>query len=151
MRLPIPTPRRPTGPTAVAETVVGAAFLVAFVTGVALLVVYIAGGQTQIEGVLLMLALGGIGAGIVVWGHELIPEVQGIEPRGVLESPPPDATRRSDAVHEGITRRHALLGLLGVGFTGLAAALAVPVFSLGPAPGRSLFETPWRRGLRLVG
>jgi ubiquinol-cytochrome c reductase iron-sulfur subunit len=37
------------------------------------------------------------------------------------------------------------------GFAGLAAALAVPVFSLGPAPGRSLFETPWRRGLRLVG
>ncbi|HEU4919643.1 MAG TPA: Rieske (2Fe-2S) protein, partial [Candidatus Limnocylindrales bacterium] len=32
----------------------------------------------------------------------------------------------------------------------LAAALAVPVFSLGPAPGRSLFQTSWRRGAWLA-
>ena len=32
----------------------------------------------------------------------------------------------------------------------LAAALAIPVFSLGPAPGRSLFVTAWKPGLRLV-
>src|SRR5206468_3067070 len=40
-----------------------------------------------------------------------------------------------------------LLAALG----GLAAALAIPVLSLGPAPGRSLFETPWKKGSRLVG
>lgn len=155
MRLPRPRRlhlRLPTGPTARAEIAVGAAFLTSFAAGILLLVVYVAGGQTQVEGVLLMLALGGIGVGFIVWGHELIAEVEAIEPRDPLESPRP-APREESArvVREGITRRHALLGLLATGFAGLAAALAVPVFSLGPAPGRALFETPWRKGLRLVG
>jgi ubiquinol-cytochrome c reductase iron-sulfur subunit len=154
MRLRRPDLFRPGGPDrpdARAEMFVGAAFIVSFVTGVALLVVYVAGGQTQIEGVLLMLALGGIGTGVIVWGHDLIPDVEEAEPRGTLESPAPRDAESARIVREGITRRHALLGLLGTGFAGLAAALAIPVFSLGPAPGRSLFETPWRRGLRLVG
>ncbi|MDQ3792874.1 MAG: Rieske (2Fe-2S) protein, partial [Actinomycetota bacterium] len=33
---------------------------------------------------------------------------------------------------------------------GLATALVVPILSLGPAPGRSLYETGWRRGARVV-
>ncbi|MGH3683310.1 MAG: AAA family ATPase, partial [Natronosporangium sp.] len=33
----------------------------------------------------------------------------------------------------------------------LAAALAIPVLSLGPQPGRALFRTDWRGGARLVG
>ena len=40
-----------------------------------------------------------------------------------------------------------LLGALG----GLGTALAIPVFSLGPAPGRSLFVTPWTAGAKVVG
>jgi ubiquinol-cytochrome c reductase iron-sulfur subunit len=36
-------------------------------------------------------------------------------------------------------------------FAALGAAIAVPVFSLGPAPGRDLFETSWKSGARLVG
>jgi ubiquinol-cytochrome c reductase iron-sulfur subunit len=53
--------------------------------------------------------------------------------------------------HEpGIARRTVLLRLLAGAVAGLAAAFAVPVFSLGPSPGRALFETPWRRGKRLV-
>ena len=39
-----------------------------------------------------------------------------------------------------------LFGAVG----GLAAALAIPVFSLGPGPGRDLFATPWRKGIRAV-
>ena len=37
-----------------------------------------------------------------------------------------------------------------VGVAGLAAALAIPVLSLGPGPGTSLRHTSWRRGTRLV-
>ena len=91
MRLPrpgLPRLRPPSGPDARAEWTVGVAFIVAFLAGIALLVLYVAGGQTQVEGVLLMLALGGIGVAIVVWGQELIPDVEGVEPRGTLESPP---------------------------------------------------------------
>ena len=40
--------------------------------------------------------------------------------------------------------------LLAGALAGLGAALAIPVFSLGPAPGRALFETSWRPGARLA-
>jgi ubiquinol-cytochrome c reductase iron-sulfur subunit len=44
-----------------------------------------------------------------------------------------------------------LVAMLGVAFAGLGAALAVPVLSLGPAPGQELFSTSWRAGKRVVG
>jgi ubiquinol-cytochrome c reductase iron-sulfur subunit len=149
MRLPIPvrTPFRSTP-----EVVVAVAFAIAALAGIALLVVYILGGQTQIEGVLLMLALGGIGVGISVWGSELLPEVEKIEDRHPMRSPPPAPGEvEPEVVREGITRRRALIGMLMAAFGGLAAALAIPIFSLGPAPGASLFTTSWKKGLRLVG
>ena len=145
-----PTVRSPFGSRA--EATVAIAFGVAAVAGLCLLIVYALGGQTQIEGVLLMLSLGGIAVGIVVWGHELLPDHELIEEREPLASPSADEDDpTATVVREGITRRRALLGMLGAAFGGLAAALAIPVLSLGPAPGSSLFETPWKRGLRLVG
>ncbi|MER3418889.1 MAG: ubiquinol-cytochrome C reductase, partial [Chloroflexota bacterium] len=59
----------------------------------------------------------------------------------------------AEAIEEeaGFTRRRFLIRMLLTAVGGLAAALAIPVFSLGPAPGRELFQTAWRRGSRLVG
>ena len=128
---------------------VGLAFLVAAVAGVALLGVYLLGGQTQVEGVLLFLCLGGIGFGIVLWSQRLLPDDLTIEPRH-----PPRATRVASEprpAEASISRRRALRRLLVLAFGGLAAALAIPVLSLGPVPGRSLFQTTWRAGRRLVG
>ncbi|HYL39998.1 MAG TPA: Rieske 2Fe-2S domain-containing protein [Candidatus Binatus sp.] len=128
---------------------VGASFLVAAGAGVALLVVYLLGGQTQAEGVLLFLCLGGIGFGIVIWSRRLLPDDTTVEPRH-----PPAPTREVSEprpVEEAISRRAVLRRLLVLAFGGLAAALAIPVLSLGPAPGASLFQTSWRRGRRLVG
>ena len=51
---------------------VAAAFALSALASVALVVVYVIGGNAQIEGVLLALALGGIGAGIVVWAIRLL-------------------------------------------------------------------------------
>ncbi|HEU4572854.1 MAG TPA: Rieske 2Fe-2S domain-containing protein [Candidatus Limnocylindrales bacterium] len=151
MRLPVPRGARAPFATRT-EAAAAISFAIAALAGLALLVVYLLGGQTQIEGVLLMLALGGIGVGISIWGSGLIPEVEEIEPRHPLKSPPaPPDDRTESAVREGITRRHALLRMLAAAFGGLAAALAIPVFSLGPAPGGALFHTSWKRGLRLVG
>lgn len=133
------------------EVGIALAFGVAALAGVALLAVYAAGGQTQLEAVLLAICLGGIGAGIIVWAQWLLPGRLQVEPR---HRP---ADRASDeaiddllAEESAITRRSFLVRALLGAFAGLAAALAIPVLSLGPAPGRSLFETPWRRGLRLV-
>ncbi len=135
-----------------AELLVALAFLVAAVSGVALLIVYIAGGQAQVEGVLLALCLGGIGVGIVLWSQflMLIREVE--EPRHTLASSPAEraASEESREEEAGFTRRRFLLGGLLAALGGLAAALVVPVFSLGPAPGRSLFQTSWRSGSRVV-
>lgn len=167
-----------------AERLIAGAFLVAMVAGFALFGLYVLGGQTQLEGVLLMLCLGGIGTGVVAWAHALLPEQERAEERHPLASPGPEAPSTGDAAvapggeaaapraaarpagaddyppvgpddleratDVGITRRVVLVRLLAGAFAGLAAAVAVPILSLGPAPGRSLFHTSWRPGLHLV-
>ena len=135
------------------ERVIAALFGVSAIAGVVLLGVYLAGGQTQIEGVLLATTLGGIGVGIIAWSRWLLPGTLKTEDRH------PSATHANAEAEQEIiaeeamiTRRSLLVRALGAALAGLAAALAIPVLSLGPAPGRSLFETPWKRGgLRLVG
>ncbi|MFL5680456.1 MAG: Rieske 2Fe-2S domain-containing protein [Chloroflexota bacterium] len=135
-----------------AELLVLAAFGVSMLAGLSLLVLYVLGGQTQLEGILLMVCLGGIGVGIVLWGQRLMPARVHIEERHPIGT---DLSRIADleeALTEeaGFSRRKLLIaGLLGA-FGGLASALALPVFSLGPAPGRSLFETAWKSGAKLA-
>ena len=135
-----------------AERIVLALFGVTVVCGLALLVVYILGGQTQIEGLLLFGALGALGAGIVVWGQRLIPAQIHIESREPVGVGPTQIAELEETLAEeaGFTRRRLLVVALGGALASLAAALAIPVFSLGPAPGRSLFETSWRAGRRLA-
>ncbi|HEX5826421.1 MAG TPA: Rieske 2Fe-2S domain-containing protein [Candidatus Limnocylindrales bacterium] len=136
-----------------AERAVLLAFGVTGLSGVALLVVYALGGQTQLEGLLLAVCLGGLGVGIVVWAQELMSGELRIEPRHRLGGGREASEAVADALtdEEGFSRRRILqVGLLGA-FAGLGSALLVPVLSLGPAPGRSLFRTPWTSGARLVG
>ncbi len=149
----VPDPHQPssTPENPRAERLVALSFVVTMITGLALLGVYIAGGQTQVEAVLLFLCLGGLGFGIVVWAHKLLPNRQYVERRHEARDPA-EAARLADSIvaERGFTRRTMLVRLLAGAIAGLAAALAIPVFSLGPAPGRSLFVTPWKKGLRLV-
>ncbi len=128
-------------------------FGVSALAGVALLGVYLAGGQTQIEAVLLALSLGGIGVGVIAWSQWLLPGTLRTEERHQSAAAADVVAEREILEEESqITRRSLLIRALGGALAGLAAALAIPVLSLGPAPGRALFETPWRRGgLRLVG
>ncbi len=136
-----------------AERVVLACFGLTALSGLGLLTLYALGGNTQLEGVLLAIALGGLGAGIVLWAQELMSGEPQVEERHPLGGGPASNEAVVDALTDeaGFSRRRVLqAGLVGA-LGGLAAALAIPVLSLGPAPGRSLFETPWKRGLRLVG
>lgn len=133
------------------ELVIAGAFAVAGLSGLGLLGVYVAGGQTQIEGVLLAVCLGGIGLGVILWAQRLLPNDLTIEPRHPLGSgPAPAAFDETRAAETSITRRTLLVRMLGLALGGLGAALAIPVFSLGPLPGHELFTTPWKRGTRLV-
>jgi ubiquinol-cytochrome c reductase iron-sulfur subunit len=128
------------------ELVASGAFLVAAAAGVALLALYVAGGQTQLEGILLTVCLAGLGSGIVLVARHLTPSEEVTEARESLATPPEAA-----AAIAPISRRALLIRSLAAGLAGLAAALAVPVLSLGPAPGDTLRHTSWRRGTRLVG
>lgn len=135
-----------------AELLVLLLFGASTVAGVSLLVLYVAGGQPQLEGILLTICLGGIGAGIVVWGQRLMPSRIRVEKRGPVGGSPQRIEDLEQALVEeaGFSRRTLLIRALAGTMAGLAAALAIPVFSLGPAPGRALFETAWRNGGRLA-
>ncbi len=134
------------------ERAVLLAFGVTLVSGIALLVLYVLGGQTQLEGILLTICLGGIGVGIVLWAHELMSADIRIERRHPVGGDPERIEELQAALTDeaGFTRRTLLVRALGGALVGLGAALALPVFSLGPAPGRALFETSWRSGSRLA-
>ena len=131
---------------------VAIAFGVSAVCGVALLIVYALGGQTQVEGVLLFGSLGGLGVGLGVWSDRLLPTKIHVEPRAPMASPDEamDAVEGELADETDFGRRRLLIGGFLAALGGLAAALAIPVFSLGPAPGDRLRTTSWRSGARLA-
>ena len=136
-----------------AERLVLLAFLVTMLSGVGLLVLYAFGGQTQLEGLLLALCLGGLGVGIALWAQELMSDELRIEPRHSLGGDAATSEAVAEALldEQGFSRRRALQLALLAALGGLASALALPILSLGPAPGSTLFSTPWSKGARVVG
>jgi ubiquinol-cytochrome c reductase iron-sulfur subunit len=131
------------------ERAAAAAFGVSIAASLALVGVYWAGGDAQAEGVLLGCALGGLGAGVVVWATRLMDAPEETEEREELASPALVAADPGDA-GPAVTRRSLLLKMLAAAGGTLAAALAIPSLSLGPRPGQSLFRTTWTKGARVV-
>jgi ubiquinol-cytochrome c reductase iron-sulfur subunit len=113
--------------------------------------VYIAGGQPQAEGVLLGIALGGIGVALILWARGLAGEGTVVAPRGTHDDPEDEAAveERVHQVAEESGRR-SVLKLFWAAGGALALSAVFPVRSLGPAPGRALLTTRWRPGARLV-
>ncbi len=135
-----------------AELAITMALVVSILASIGLLVTYvILGGNPQAEGVLLALALGGVGVAVVVWAIGLLEAPVEEEPRHPFGSRVAvEATHRTMKVDD-VSRRTFLMRLLGGAGALLAAALVLPVFSLGPQPGRALFQTGWRKGARVIG
>jgi ubiquinol-cytochrome c reductase iron-sulfur subunit len=135
-----------------AERWVSIALVASMLASVGLLVVYIGGiGGAQVEGLLLAVALGGVGAAIVIWAIALLHAPLEPAERHRLASPPEVRAAAGDALAGAeITRRRMLVRLLAGAGTLLAAALVLPAFSLGPEPGKALFVTGWRKGVRVV-
>ena len=135
------------------ERVVALAFTVAVLAGLALTVVYSVGGQAQLEGLFLAVALGGIGVGAVVWAQRFMPSEEVTEDRIELGSTDEEVkafTQSFETGEESLERRSLLvkLGLGALGALGLAAVF--PIRSLGPRPGRGLKDTGYAEGVRLV-
>ncbi|MCI2975122.1 MAG: ubiquinol-cytochrome c reductase iron-sulfur subunit [Ferrimicrobium sp.] len=136
------------------EKVVAICFILSVIGTIGLGVTYWLGGQPQLEGGFLFLALGGIGVGIVSWGKYLVPQGPYVQERHEMKSAPEDI----DAMHASLSRglgqvgrRKFLLRLLG-GAVGVFGIINLFPFlrSLGPVPGKSLFVTNWKHGSELV-
>lgn len=135
------------------EVAIGGAFLTTTVAAVALIVTYWRGGQTQLEGIFLGIALAGIAVGLGLWARHAMPGGEAVEEIEPMRSTAAERAGASAEFERGerILNRRGLLGrLLGVGVGAIGAAFLLPLRSLGPRPGRALTTTPWRRGRRLV-
>jgi len=147
--------RELTGDQRKAERSAAIALTVTVVAGVGLFVVYFNGGQTQLEGILFAIALGGLGVALGIWANRLLDAREVVEERHELTSGPAGRQALGEALAEEVGpvllgRRSLLLKLLAGAGGALGLALLLPVLSLGPAPGRSLKVTPWAKGKRVV-
>lgn len=134
-----------------AQRAIAIALLASMAASVALIVIYLVGGNPAIEGIGLALALGGVGVAVAIWSHALIDSPLEIEERHSLASTAEERAGVSSALDaEQISRRRFLVRLGAAAGSVLTAALLIPAFSLGPQPGSDLFRTAWRRGLRVV-
>ncbi len=135
-------------------------FGIAILCALGLVVLYVVGGNTQAEGILLALSLGGVGVGLGIWVRVIVGADVIVEDRAPMPSRAEDRAELGrefdqtvDQV-EGGGRRQFLLRLLAGAGASLGLALTVPFLSLGPifdpASRRELFETSWSRGRRLV-
>ncbi|MFA9429572.1 Rieske 2Fe-2S domain-containing protein [Egicoccus sp. AB-alg2] len=131
-------------------------FVVAIFAAFGLMAVYIAGGQTQLEGLLLFIAFGAVGAGLGIWGKRVVGPKIVVEERYPMRSTDQARDEFEAAYEESLGeavvggRRRFLLRLLAGAGASLGLALLVPLRSLGPGPGRDLFVTEWEPGRRLV-
>jgi ubiquinol-cytochrome c reductase iron-sulfur subunit len=129
------------------------AFSVAIVAALGLAVVYSVGGQAQLEGILLGLALGGIGVGTVIWAQRFMPSEEVAEDRKPLSSTDEEVEAFTASFEQGeetLQRRRLLTRLGGGALAALGLAAFFPLRSLGPRPGRGLKVTSWAPGRRLV-
>lgn len=145
-----PHPRR-------AEIIVALCFVISFAATVTLATVFSLGGQTQIEGSMLGVALGTLGAGLTAWGKYLTPkgpfvEARDYEDRHDLPSKPEDRQAVVGAFGRGasVFGRRRLLKLLSLAGGAVGAVFIFPLRSLGPQPKLSLFHTAWKPGTRMV-
>ena len=128
------------------------ALAISMLASAGLVGLYIAGGNPQLEGIGLAVALGGLGTAVVIWANALLDNQVEAEERHSLASSPDQRAVALEALDpEQISRRRFLVRLVAGAAGLLTAALLLPAFSLGPQPGSDLFRTAWRRGLRVVG
>jgi ubiquinol-cytochrome c reductase iron-sulfur subunit len=111
---------------------------------------------TPILGLFMTIALGGIGAGAVLWAKNLMVDEDAVQERHPFGSDPEQRAATAQALRHsarsaGLARRPLLLGSLALG-AGSLALLPIP-FVLGMGrfqfKEKALAETAWRKGMRL--
>lgn len=120
---------------------------------IALTLVYALGGNPQLEGLFLGIALGGLAVGLVLAARRLLPPGPFVQERHVLPGERGafvEAERSFERAGGEVPRRRFLERLFGLAVGALGMAALFPIRSLGERPGGELFRTSWRAGLRLV-
>ena len=124
---------------------VAGSFIVAILAAFGLFFVYLEGGQTQLEGALLFLTLGGIGAGLILWAKTLMPQiVDETQSRHHAPVSEQDEEAAAETVLGGVDelKRRTFLSRLLIGAAGaLGLAALFPIRSLGEVPGNTPFFT----------
>jgi len=128
-------------------------FVLSAAASIGLTVLYALGGQPQLEGALLLVALGSMGTGLVLWERRFLPQGPYVQAREPL--PSTALERRAfaedfEAGAEALSRRKFMARLFGLALGAFGVAAILPIRSLGPGPKGALFKTEWRRGSRLV-
>jgi ubiquinol-cytochrome c reductase iron-sulfur subunit len=141
------------GATRAAERRIAVCWGITAIAALALAGVYIAGGQPQAEGGLLLAAFGSLGIGFILLARQLLPGSEVTAPRHAEGS----SVEAQEAVEDsfargepGLVRRSFLVRMLAVAGGSLGIAALFPINSLGPHPGNTLKHTSWSKGLRLV-
>jgi ubiquinol-cytochrome c reductase iron-sulfur subunit len=144
------------GPDRRAENALIALLLVAAACSVAFVFFYATssiGHQTQWLGLSLGLALAFLAAALILLGKRLVvsEELEEDYPAG---EHPDDEEAIAQIVEQsgaGFTRKGLVKAAGGAAAVALGAAIVAPAASLGPVTGtNSLYDTPWKRGRRLV-
>lgn len=133
--------RKDADPRRAARSVL-AGFAVAFAGAVLFMVVFATDANTQLMGIGLLLAFGGIGYGLTAWAHRLMPPGGEVEERKMMRDPEPGvAAEYFGSRMAGVERRGLLGGALAAALGALGLAVVFPFRSLGPRPGDKLRRT----------
>ena len=113
------------------------------------------GWQTQALGLCALVALGGIGVGLVVWAQGAMPQGPHVQDRHdarMGSTDVPDGVRRTlRADTDQIARRSLLARVLSVALGALGLSALVPLLSLRPTEGDTTEgATAWQGGRRLI-
>ncbi len=131
---------------------IAGSFILSALASIALAIVYLGGGQPQLEGALLGAALGGLACGFVLLAKRFLPHGPFVQEREVTFTSDVEADAEEAAAEgaEELGRRRFIARLIVLAFGTLGIASLFPIRSLGTQPGRHLFKTAWANGLRIV-
>ncbi len=137
------------------EILIAISFAIAAVLFVAMMVDYVKGANTQVEGGLMAAAFCLLGIGMVAWGKYLMPKGPFEESRHRTSSTDEDKKEFVDAfIGRGkiaVSRRSFLGKILGAAMGLFGLFLLGPTLrSLGPNPNNALNHTAWKKGSRVV-
>jgi ubiquinol-cytochrome c reductase iron-sulfur subunit len=137
-----------------AELRIAACWTVTMLASIGLVVLYVRGGQPQLEGALWAAAFLGLGIGFILWARDLLPGHDVTASRGHHNvSTGADRQAVTESLSRGIepmARRPFLAKMLmGVGGV-FGLAVLFPLASLGPRVHDDLEHTDWGKGIRAV-